>query len=81
MGSPEVFFEGPMEACPDAHFNLDLTDRQDSQSLAESYGTRNGTKRIVRRGASGETEGGHFKKRKRWGVHDDIVDEIIRGPT
>lgn len=78
MGSEEQALLGTVEACVDGDLNLDLPDRENSSPVPESNGAGTGAKKSVRGRGAHEAEGGNFRKKKRWGVDDDIVAEILR---
>lgn len=70
---------GPLalEGCPDDVADLDLSLGIDVLHLQSLQSPGTGAVEILRKVPSSSAEGGHYRKRKRFGVDDGIVDEIL----
>lgn len=66
-----------MEGCADDNADLDFTLGVDVLHLQSLQAPRTGAVEVLRTVSTGPSEGGNYRKRKRFGVDDAIVDEIL----
>lgn len=67
----------PLEGCSDDNADLDFTLGVDVLHLQSLQTSGAGTTEVLRTIPSGSSEGGNYRKRKRFGVDDAIVEEIL----